>query len=81
MPEVMTIEELRELIRTLPDDVIIRVEFLKEGEELLLCDFFNTEYRTVIRTLSGDFVEAEIVEKRAGASEMPFPTITEMMQA
>ena len=30
MPEVMTIEELRELIRTLPDDVIIRVEFLQE---------------------------------------------------
>ncbi len=33
MPEVMTIEELRELIRTLPDDVIIRVEFLKEDED------------------------------------------------
>ena len=33
MPESMTIEELRELIRTLPDDVIIRVEFLKEGED------------------------------------------------
>lgn len=33
MPEVMTIEELRELIRTLPDDVIIRVEFLKEVED------------------------------------------------
>lgn len=32
MPEVMTIEELRELIRDLPDDVILRVEFLKEGE-------------------------------------------------
>ena len=33
MPEVMTIEELRELIRTLHDDVIIRVEFLKEDED------------------------------------------------
>jgi len=33
MPEVMTIEELRELIRILPDDVIIRVEFLKEDED------------------------------------------------
>ena len=33
MPEVMTIEELRELIRTLSDDVIIRVEFLKEDED------------------------------------------------
>lgn len=33
MPEVMTIEELRELIRDLPDDVILRVEFLKEGED------------------------------------------------
>ena len=33
MPEVITIEELRELIWTLPDDVIIRVEFLKEVED------------------------------------------------
>ena len=33
MQEVMTIEELRELIRTQPDDVIIRVEFLKEDED------------------------------------------------
>ena len=33
MPEIMTIEELREMIRTLPEDVIIRVEFLKEGED------------------------------------------------
>ena len=33
MPEIVTMEELRELIRTLPDDVIIRVEFLKEGED------------------------------------------------
>ena len=37
MPEIMTIEELRELIRTMPEDMIIRVEFLKEdadgGEE------------------------------------------------
>lgn len=33
MPEVMTIEELRELIRTLPDDVIIRVEFLEKDKD------------------------------------------------
>jgi len=33
MPEIVTMEELRELIRTLPDDVIIRVEFQKEGED------------------------------------------------
>lgn len=33
MPEIMTIEELREMIRTLPEDVIIRVEFLKEGDD------------------------------------------------
>lgn len=33
MPEIMTMEELRELIKTLPDDVIVRVEFLKEGED------------------------------------------------
>ena len=57
---------------------IARVLRMKEGEELLLCDFFNTEYRTVIRALSGDFVEAEIVEKRAGASEMPFPVVLYM---
>ena len=57
---------------------IARVLRMKEGEELLLCDFFNTEYRTVIRTLSGDFVEAEIVEKRAGASETPFPVVLYM---
>lgn len=33
MPGTMTIEELRELIRTIPEDVIIRVEFLKEGDD------------------------------------------------
>ena len=33
MPEIMTIEELRELIRELPEDTIIRVEFLKEGND------------------------------------------------
>ena len=33
MPETMTIEELRDLIRAMPEDVIIRVEFLKEGED------------------------------------------------
>ena len=33
MPDTMTIEELRELIQTLPEDVIIRVEFLEEGED------------------------------------------------
>ena len=69
-----------ELIRIEGADAhhIARVLRMKEGEELLLCDFFNTEYRTVIRTLSGDFVEAEIVEKRAGASEMPFPVVLYM---
>lgn len=30
MPQVITIEELRELIASLPDDEIIRVEFAEE---------------------------------------------------
>ena len=33
MPDTMTIEELRELIQTLPENVIIRVEFLEEGKD------------------------------------------------
>ena len=33
MPEIMTIEVLRKLIRELPEDTIIRVEFLEEGDD------------------------------------------------
>ena len=33
MPEIMTIEDLRELIRELPEDAIIRVEILEEGDD------------------------------------------------
>ncbi|MBP3321773.1 MAG: 16S rRNA (uracil(1498)-N(3))-methyltransferase [Clostridia bacterium] len=57
---------------------IARVLRMKEGDKLLLCDFFNTEYRTVICALSGDLVEAEIVERRAGASEPSFPIVLYM---
>jgi hypothetical protein len=33
MPQFITIEELRELIAALPDDQIIRIEFLREDDD------------------------------------------------
>lgn len=51
---------------------IARVLRMKEGEELTLCDFFNTEYRCVISELSGDFVRAAILEKGCSVSEPPY---------
>lgn len=32
MPDVITAEQLRELIQTMPEDTILRVEFIEEGE-------------------------------------------------
>lgn len=33
MPEVITVEQLREMIQSLPEDTILRVEFIEEGED------------------------------------------------
>ena len=50
-----------------------RVLRMKAGEELTVCDFFNTEYLCRILSFSEETVWAQILEKRAAASEMPFP--------
>ena len=51
---------------------IARVLRMKEGEELTLCDFFNTEYRCGIEEISGELIRARILEKSVSKSEPPY---------
>ncbi len=46
---------------------------VKSGEKLTVCDFFNTEYRCAVCTVSENSVELLVLSKALSENEPPFP--------